>query len=221
MPIAARTELPTGTWHVDPVHSRIEFAAKYLGIATVRGVFKEFEGRLDLDEGRAYGTVNTASLDTNYDQRDEHLRSPDFFEVVEHPALRFESTEIRPRRLGEDTFEIEGDLTIRGVTNPIVLRAELHGSETDPWGNERIALEVTGELDRSDWGMTFQPGAGQRQPAGLRPREASARHRGGEAGLRRHEMPTPKQAAAFADAECWSEGAQVIQNDVKAHWCPS
>jgi polyisoprenoid-binding protein YceI len=155
MPIAARTQLPTGTWHVDPVHSRIEFAAKYLGIATVRGVFKEFEGRLDLDEGRAYGTVNTASLDTNYDQRDEHLRSPDFFEVVEHPALRFESTEIRPRRLGEDTFEIEGDLTIRGVTNPIVLRAELHGSETDPWGNELIALEVTGELDRSDWGMTF------------------------------------------------------------------
>jgi polyisoprenoid-binding protein YceI len=153
MSIAARTQLPTGTWHVDPARSRIEFAVKHLGIATVRGTFREFEGTLDLYEGRAYGTVKTASVDTNDDKRDEHLRSPDFFEVVEHPELRFESTEIRPP--GEDTFEIEGDLTIRGVTNPIVLRAELQGSETDPWGNERIALEVTGKLDRSDWGMTF------------------------------------------------------------------
>ena len=153
MSIAARTQLPTGTWHVDPVHSRVEFAVKHLGIATVRGAFREFEGTLDLDEGRAYGTVKTASVDTHHDKRDEQLRSPDFFEVEEHPELRFESTEIRP--LGEDTFEIEGDLTIRGLTNPIVLRAELQGSETDPWGNERIALEVTGKLDRSDWGMTF------------------------------------------------------------------
>jgi polyisoprenoid-binding protein YceI len=153
MSITARTQLPTGTWHVDPVHSRIQFAAKHLGIATVRGAFAEYEGTLALDEGRAYGTVKTASLDTNDDRRDEHLRSPDFFAVAEHPEMRFESREIRP--LGEDTYEIEGDLTIRGVTNPIVLRAEFQGSETDPWGNERIGLEVTGKLDRSDWGMTF------------------------------------------------------------------
>jgi polyisoprenoid-binding protein YceI len=153
MAIAARTRLPTGTWQVDPPHSRIGFAAKHLGIATLRGFFREFEGTLDLDEGRAYGTLKAASLDTNVAKRDEHLRSPDFFEVAEHPELRFESTEIRP--LDEDTFEIEGDLTIRGVTNPIVLEAELGGSETDPWGHERIAVEVTGKLDRSDWGMTF------------------------------------------------------------------
>jgi polyisoprenoid-binding protein YceI len=151
--VAARTELPAGTWHVDPVHSRIGFAAKHLGIATVRGAFLEFEGTLDPHEGRAYGTVKAASLETNFAKRDDHLRSPDFFDVEEHPELRFESTEIRP--LGEDTFEIEGDLTIRGVTNPIVLRAEFHGTETDPWGHERIALEVTGKLDRSDWGMTY------------------------------------------------------------------
>jgi polyisoprenoid-binding protein YceI len=153
MSIASRTELPTGTWQVDPAHSRIEFAAKHLGIATIRGAFKQFEGTLDLDEGRAYGTVKTASVDTGDDARDEHLRSPDFFDVVEHPELRFESTEIRP--LDEDTFVIVGDMTMRGVTNPIVLRAGLQGSETDGWGNERIAFEVTGKLDRSDWGMTF------------------------------------------------------------------
>jgi polyisoprenoid-binding protein YceI len=151
MSIAARTQLPTGTWHVDPAHSRIEFAVTHLhlGIAPVRGAFTEFEGTLDLDEGRAYGTVKTASVDTKHHKRDTHLRSPDFFEVVEHPELRFESTAIRP--LGDDSFEIEGDLTIRGVTNPTVLRAELQGSETDQWDNERIALEVTGQLARSDW----------------------------------------------------------------------
>jgi polyisoprenoid-binding protein YceI len=153
MAIATSTRLPTGTWQVDPEHSRIGFAAKHLGIATVRGFFKEFEGTLDLDEGRAYGTIRAASLDTNVGRRDEHLRSADFLDVAEHPELRFESTEIRS--LDEDTLEIEGDLTIRGVTNPIVLEAELGGTETDPWDNERIALEVTGKLDRSEWGMTF------------------------------------------------------------------
>jgi polyisoprenoid-binding protein YceI len=153
MTIATRTQLPTGTWHVDPAHSRIEFAAKQLGISTVRGAFREFEGTLDLDERRAYGTVETASLDTNNDRRDEHLRSPAFFEAAEHPELRFESTQIRAR--GEHSFEIEGDLTIRGVTNPIVLQAELQGSETDPWSHERIELQATGKLDRSDWGITY------------------------------------------------------------------
>ena len=88
MATAARTQLPAGTWHVDPAHSRIAFAVKHLGIATVRGAFKEFEGTLELDEGRAYGTVKTASVDTNDDKRDEHLRSSDFFDVVEHPELK-------------------------------------------------------------------------------------------------------------------------------------
>ena len=149
----ASTKLPTGTWHVDSAHSRVEFAAKQLGVATVRGAFKEFEGTLDLDAGRACGTVKTASVDTRNGRRDKHLRSADFFQVMEHPELHFESTEIRP--LAEDNFEIEGDLTIRGVTNPIVLAAELQGSETDRWGNGRIALKVVGELDRFDWGVTF------------------------------------------------------------------
>jgi polyisoprenoid-binding protein YceI len=152
MAIAARTRLPTGTWQVDPADSRVEFAVKHLGVATVRGAFREFQGTLDLDEGRAYGTVKAASVDTKIDRRDEHLRSPDFFEVAEHPKLRFESTEIRP--LGEDSFEIEGDLTIRGVTNPIVLRARVQATDTEPSGTERVTLEVRGELDRSDWGMT-------------------------------------------------------------------
>jgi polyisoprenoid-binding protein YceI len=151
MAIPTRTQLPTGTWHVDPAHSRIGFAVRHLGVATARGSFREFEGTLDLDEGRAHGIVKAASVDTGIATRDEHLRSPDFLEVAEYPELRFESAEIRP--IGEDRFEIEGELTIRGVTKPIVLGAELQGIETDPGGAEWIALEVTAELDRSDWGM--------------------------------------------------------------------
>jgi polyisoprenoid-binding protein YceI len=149
--VAARSDVLTGTWQVDPAQSRIEFAVKQLGISTVRGAFKEFEGTFDLNESRASGTVKTASVDTNNIRRDEHLRSPDFLEVVEHPEMSFESTEIRP--LGEDSIEIAGGLTIRGTTKPIVLRAELQSTENGPPGDERIALAVTGELDRSDWGM--------------------------------------------------------------------
>jgi polyisoprenoid-binding protein YceI len=84
---------------------------------------------------------------------DAHLRSEDFFHAEVHPELEFESTEIRA--LDEDTFEIHGELTMRGVTRPVVLSAELKGSEIDPWGNERVGLEISGQLNRGDWGMTF------------------------------------------------------------------
>jgi polyisoprenoid-binding protein YceI len=161
MSVATRTVLPTGTWTVDPAHSNIEFSVKHLGIATVRGSFNDFEGSFEVgDEGsaRARGTVKAASIDTNEDQRDTHLRSEDFFHAEVHPELSFESTEIRP--LDEDSFLIHGDLTMRGVTRPVVLEAELQGTEIDPWGNERVALEASGQLNRRDWGMTFNQALG-------------------------------------------------------------
>ena len=161
MSVTTRTVLPTGTWSVDPAHSSIEFSVKHLGIATVRGVFNEFEGSFEVgDDGsaRARGTVKTASVDTNEDARDAHLRSEDFFHSEVHPELAFESTEIRP--LDEDTFEIHGQLTMRGETRPVVLSAELQGTEIDPWGNERVGLEVGGQLNRGDWGMTFNQALG-------------------------------------------------------------
>jgi polyisoprenoid-binding protein YceI len=156
MSVTTRTVLPTGTWTVDPGHSNVEFSAKHLGIATVRGVFNEFEGSLEVGEdgsARARGTVEVVSIDTNEDQRDNHLRSEDFFHAELHPRLSFESTEIRP--LDENSFLIHGDLTMRGVTRPIVLEAELQGTEIDPWGNERVALEARGQLNRRDWNMNF------------------------------------------------------------------
>jgi polyisoprenoid-binding protein YceI len=156
MSVTTRTVLPTGTWTVDPAHSNVEFSVKHLGIATVRGAFNEFEGSFEVgDDGyaRARGTVRTASIDTNEDKRDAHLRSEDFFHAEVHPELSFESTEIRA--LDEDSFLIHGDLTMRGVTKPIVLEAELQGTEIDPWGNERVALEANGQLNRGDWGLTY------------------------------------------------------------------
>jgi polyisoprenoid-binding protein YceI len=156
------TQVPTGTWSVDPTHSTIGFSVKHLGIATVRGNFGQFEGTFevgdDLSSARAYGTVQAESVDTNDAGRDEHLRSADFFGVEANPQLRFESTEIRP--LDEETFEIDGNLSMNGETKPVRLTAVILGTETDPWGNERVGLELIGQLNRSDWNMTFNQALG-------------------------------------------------------------
>jgi polyisoprenoid-binding protein YceI len=161
MSITTSTVLPTGTWSVDPAHSNVEFTVKHMGIATVRGAFNEFAGSFEVgDDGsaRARGTVSVASVDTNEETRDAHLRSEEFFHAEVHPELSFESTEIRPT--GEDAFEIHGDLSMRGVTKPVVLTAELQGTETDPWGNERVALEVRGQLNRGEWGLVWNQALG-------------------------------------------------------------
>jgi polyisoprenoid-binding protein YceI len=154
------TQIPTGTWTVDPSHSTVGFAVKHMGIATVRGKFEQFEGALEVTENGvvARGTVQTASVSTNEPQRDAHLRSADFFNADENPVISFQSTAIEA--VDEDSFEITGDLTINGVTNPITLKAEVQGLDTDPWGNERVGLEVTGQLSRGDYGMTFNQALG-------------------------------------------------------------
>jgi polyisoprenoid-binding protein YceI len=156
------TIVPAGTWSVDPIHSTVGFSVKHLGIATVRGKFEDFEGTLEIGENdesaRAYGTVQGVSINTGDAGRDEHLRSADFFGVEQNPELHFESTGVE--QVDEDTFEIAGDLTMNGVTKPIALTAEVQGEETDPWGNERVALEVTGQLNRGDWNMTFNQALG-------------------------------------------------------------
>lgn len=156
----AVTNLPTGTWTVDPVHSSVEFQVKHLGIATVKGQFTEFQGTLESgpDGAKAYGTVKVASVDTREPQRDEHLRSADFFEAETYPEITFQSTAIRP--VDEDTFELEGDLTIHGVTQPVKLKAVLEGTETDPQGNERVGLSAVGDINRSDHGMKFNAALG-------------------------------------------------------------
>lgn len=156
------TVIPTGTWTIDPSHSKVGFAVKHMGIATVRGEFTEFEGTLaigeDLSTAEAHGTVKVQSVDTNEPQRDEHLRSPDFFDAAQHPELRFESSSIES--LDDEEFRITGKLTIHGVTNDIVLHAEVQGTDIDPWGNERVGLEITGQLSRGDYDMKFNQALG-------------------------------------------------------------
>jgi polyisoprenoid-binding protein YceI len=148
----ATTPLPTGAWSVDPTHSRVEFEASHLGIAPVRGAFEEFEGTLELgDDGagaRVYGSVSVASVDTSNSRRDAHLRSPAFFDAEQFPELTFESGEIRA--LDAETFAIAGRLTIHGLTRPITLIAEVKNAH----GDERLALEVSGRLNRGDYSMT-------------------------------------------------------------------
>jgi polyisoprenoid-binding protein YceI len=160
--VATPTLIPTGTWTVDKAHSKVGFAVKHMGIATVRGEFTEFEGALDIGDdlaaARAYGNVQTASVNTNDPQRDEHLRSPDFFDAESFPEISFESTRIEP--IDEDTFRIVGNLTLHGVTREIELEATLQGADIDPWGNERVGLEITGQLSRGDYGMKFNQALG-------------------------------------------------------------
>jgi polyisoprenoid-binding protein YceI len=155
--MSTATIAPTGTWNVDAAHSKVGFAVKHLGIATVRGEFKEFEGTFeigdDLSASRAYGVVRAASIHTNEATRDEHLRSADFFDAETNGDITFQSTAIE--QVDDETLRITGDLTINAITRSEVFHAELQGTETDPWGNERVGLEVTGQISRGDYGMKF------------------------------------------------------------------
>jgi polyisoprenoid-binding protein YceI len=158
---ATQARIPTGTWAVDPAHSSVGFQVKHLGIATVRGHFEKFHGTLEIGDDRttkAYGAVETASVNTGDDKRDAHLRSPDFFDVENHPEITFESTKIEV--IDENEFHVTGDLTMHGITHPITLHAEVEGTEEDPWGNTRVGLEAQGEISRGDWGMKFNQALG-------------------------------------------------------------
>jgi len=156
------TAIPTGTWNVDPTHSSVEFRVKHLGIATVRGAFRDFAGTLqiadDLASSKLSGTVSATSVDTTEPGRDDHLRSADFFDVENHPEITFESTSIEA--LDDANYEVTGNLTLHGVTRPITLHAEVTGTEQDPWGYERVGLEAGGELSRGDFGMKFNQALG-------------------------------------------------------------
>jgi polyisoprenoid-binding protein YceI len=148
--------LTTGTWNVDPSHSSVEFQVKHMGLATVKGFFGEFAGALEVAEDgtvTAAGTVEAASINTRSAQRDEHLRSADFFDVENNPLLSFKSKAVE--QLDEESYRIVGDLTIHGTTNEIELHATTTGTDTDPWGNTRVGLEATAQIDRTEYGLTW------------------------------------------------------------------
>jgi polyisoprenoid-binding protein YceI len=153
---AVSSVLTTGTWNVDPSHSSVEFQVKHMGLATVKGFFDEFEGTIEVAEDgtvNAHGTVEAASLNTRSNQRDEHLRSPDFFDVENNKQLTFQSTGVE--QVDEETYRITGDLTIRGTTREVVFEGVTQGVDQDPWGNTRVGLEVVGQIERSDFGLNW------------------------------------------------------------------
>jgi polyisoprenoid-binding protein YceI len=157
-----RPAVPPGTWRVDPVHSSVQFAVKHMGIATVRGKFTRFEGTLEVAEelsaSRVYGKVDPASIDTDEPDRDAHLRSPDFFDVEHYPEITFESTRIEP--IDDVSSTVYGNLAMHGIKREIRLEVAAEGTDTDPWGNERIGLAATGMLKRSDFDMKFNQALG-------------------------------------------------------------
>ncbi len=155
------TKIPTGTWSIDPVWSALEFEVKKLGLIDVKGRVLGFTGTITGGEHPAIaGTVDVSSITTFDETRDGHLQSPDFFDVARYPQVRFESTSVE---VEEDELVVAGDLTIKGVTRPVELRGGLLGSATDLTGTDRIALELSGTIDRTEFGLGWNaplPGGG-------------------------------------------------------------
>ena len=146
------------TWKIDGAHSSIEFVVKHMMVSRTKGRFTKFDGTIDLDENNLKNAsvkveIDVASIDTHDEKRDEHLRSADFFDVEKFPTITFASTEIMPR--GGDKFQLIGDLTIRGVTERVIIETEKTGSGTSPWGQQVVGFEGTSEVNRKEFGLTW------------------------------------------------------------------
>jgi polyisoprenoid-binding protein YceI len=150
--------MATTKWVLDPTHSELGFKIKHLMISNVSGSFKSFQADVETDgtdfsSAKVQLSANMASISTNNEQRDAHLRNADFFEVEKHPELKFTSTKME--KVDDDTYTLYGDLTLKGVTKPVKLNVEYNGVTKDPWGGERAGFVVTGKIKRTDWGVTF------------------------------------------------------------------
>jgi polyisoprenoid-binding protein YceI len=145
-------------WKFDMQHSGISFMVRHLLVAKVRGRFTRWSGSLRFDDKNLAASsvdvqIDSESVDTSEPQRDGHLRSPDFLDAANHPRMTFRSTKVE--RSGPEHYKVRGDLTIRGVTRPVVLDVEFGGAMHDPWGNERAGFTAKATIDRKDFGITF------------------------------------------------------------------
>jgi polyisoprenoid-binding protein YceI len=155
---AETAEIPgyvAGTWNIDPVHSHIGFIARHLMVSKVRGNFTKFEGQIitaaDPLQSSATATIDTTSFDTSNEQRNNDIKGENFLDVASHPAMTYRSTGVR--REGDEII-VDGDLTIKGVTNPVALTVEVNGFGPDPYGGTRAGFSATGEINRNDYGIT-------------------------------------------------------------------
>jgi polyisoprenoid-binding protein YceI len=162
VPSLSLESIPAGTYNIDPAHSSVGFEVRHMGIATVRGAFRKFQGTVDAtgDTPVLNGSVEITSVDTGDPQRDGHLASADFFDAENHAEITFTST--AGEALDDGQVRLDGEITIKGITKPIELTGVIGEGGADPWGNERIGLELSGVIDRRDfdlkWNQTLPNG---------------------------------------------------------------
>jgi polyisoprenoid-binding protein YceI len=152
------TDLPdAGTWSIDPAHSSVGFVVRHLVAAKARGRFGEFSGDITIaerpEDSSVVVDIAAASVDTGQPDRDAHLRSPDFFDVEQHPTITFRSTAVRP--VGDERYAVDGELTIHGVTRPVTLDLVYGGAVRDPFGNDKVIFSAEAEVNREDFGLTW------------------------------------------------------------------
>ena len=145
-------------WQLDPAHSELEFKVRHMMISTVKGQFKSFEVNVenssdDLTQAQVVVKIETDSIDTKNEQRDQHLKSSDFFDAANNQFITFKSTSIEKE--DDDEYKITGDLTIKGVTKSITVDVEFGGAAKDPWGNDKVGYTVRGKINRADFGLTW------------------------------------------------------------------
>ena len=147
------------SWNVDPAHSNASFTVRHLVISNVRGEFQKMSGAVKLDDkdlakSSVEATIETASIETRIPDRDKHLKSPDFFDVEKYPTITFKSTKVESA--GKGKLKVTGDLTMKGVTKPVVLAVDGPTAEIkDPWGNARRGFAATTTINRRDWGLNW------------------------------------------------------------------
>jgi polyisoprenoid-binding protein YceI len=150
-------QIPAGTWNIDPSHSEVGFSVRHLMVSKVKGNFETFTGTItiadDVLASSVQADVDLSSINTRDAQRDEHLRSADFFDTTNHPTLTFRSTGVKAN--GDD-FVVLGDLSIKGVTHPVELDLEFNGVHPDPWGGTRSGFSATTEISRKEFGVDFE-----------------------------------------------------------------
>lgn len=146
-----------GTWKLDPTHSEISFSVRHLAISKVKGTFETFDAVVtapeDPNAATIEATIDVASVNTKQAQRDEHLRTSDFFAISEHPTMVFKSTAFHPNEDG--TFVVDGDLTLRGVTKPVSLKGDFGGIVVDGYGQTKAGVEASTKINRHDFGVSW------------------------------------------------------------------
>jgi len=145
-------------WAIDPTHSEVGFKVKHMMFTNVSGKFQNYDATIisngeNFEDAYVEFTADVNSISTNNNDRDNHLRSADFFAADQYPELKFTSSSLK--KVDEDNYEMRGDLTMRGVTKPVKLNVEFGGLMKDPWGNLKAALNIQGKLNRKEWGLNW------------------------------------------------------------------